>query len=319
MQPVRFDFFRFTMLTSGISLLTILLSILVFIFLGLNYGIDFKGGSMILVKDKSSATVGSYRSTLSNLELGDFNITEVFDPEAALVETDYKVFLIRIEKTEGDDAAQSRIVSKVRTALMSDFSSLIFLQVDSVGAKVSSELIRAGILSVILAVCAVLIYVWLRFEWQFALGAIAALVHDVVITIGIFSLFNLEFNLAIIAALLTIVGYSLNDTVVVFDRVRENLKKNSKSQLREILNVSVNETLSRTIRTSITTLLALVALFIFGGEVLRGFITALIIGVIIGSYSSVFIASRVLLTLGVKRDWSNIGSKAGTQFSDIDA
>ena len=274
---------------------------------------------MILVKDKSSATVGSYRSTLSNLELGDFNITEVFDPEAALVETDYKVFLIRIEKTEGDDAAQSRIVSKVRTALMSDFSSLIFLQVDSVGAKVSSELIRAGILSVILAVCAVLIYVWLRFEWQFALGAIAALVHDVVITIGIFSLFNLEFNLAIIAALLTIVGYSLNDTVVVFDRVRENLKKNSKSQLREILNVSVNETLSRTIRTSITTLLALVALFIFGGEVLRGFITALIIGVIIGSYSSVFIASRVLLTLGVKRDWSNIGSKAGTQFSDIDA
>ena len=319
MQPVRFDFFRFTMLTSGISLLTILLSILVFIFLGLNYGIDFKGGSMILVKDKSSATVGSYRSTLSNLELGDFNITEVFDPEAALVETDYKVFLIRIEKTEGDDAAQSRIVSKVRTALMSDFSNLIFLQVDSVGAKVSSELIRAGILSVILAVCAVLIYVWLRFEWQFALGAIAALVHDVVITIGIFSLFNLEFNLAIIAALLTIVGYSLNDTVVVFDRVRENLKKNSKSQLREILNVSVNETLSRTIRTSITTLLALVALFIFGGEVLRGFITALIIGVIIGSYSSVFIASRVLLTLGVKRDWSNIGSKAGTQFSDIDA
>ena len=274
---------------------------------------------MILVKDKSNASVGSYRNSLSNLDLGDFNITEVFDPETTLIKSEHKIFLIRIEQTEGDEEAQSQIVSKVRSAIKGDFDNAIFLQVDSVGAKVSGELIRAGIVSVVLAVCAVLIYVWLRFEWQFALGAIAALVHDVIITMGIFSLFNLEFNLAIIAALLTIVGYSLNDTVVVFDRVRENLKKNSKSQLREVLNVSVNETLSRTIRTSVTTLLALVALFLFGGEVLRGFISALIIGVIIGSYSSVFIASRILLTLGVKRDWSNVGSKAGTQFSNIDA
>ena len=193
------------------------------------------------------------------------------------------------------------------------------MQADSVGAKVSGELVQKGIISIVLAVCAVLIYVWLRFEWQFAIGAIAALIHDVLITIGIFSVLSLEFNLAIIAALLTIIGYSLNDTVVVFDRVRENLRKNSKSLLEVVLNNSVNETLSRTIRTSVTTLLALTALFVFGGDVLRGFVSALIIGVVVGSYSSVFIASRILLILGVKRDWSNVGSKAGTQFSNIDA
>ena len=207
----------------------------------------------------------------------------------------------------------------MRLEISEAFEDSSFLQADSVGAKVSAELVRSGVISILLAVFAVLIYVWLRFEWQFAVGAIAALIHDIMITIGLFCFLRLEFNLAIIAALLTIIGYSLNDTVVVYDRVRENLKKNTKSTLENLLNLSVNETLSRTIRTSVTTLLALLALYVFGGDVLRGFVSALIMGVIIGSYSSVFIASKILMILGVKRDWSKVGSKAGTQFSNIDA
>ena len=172
----------------------------------------------------------------------------------------------------------------------------------------------------ILAISAVLFYIWLRFEWQFSVGAVAALVHDVVLTIGIFSILQIKFDLAIIAALLTIVGYSLNDTVVVFDRVRENLRKYKKKPMNEVLNLSINETLSRTVMTSVTTLIALISLFVLGGDVIRGFVFAMIWGVIVGTYSSVFIASNILLRLGVKRDWDKVDDgRAGTQFANIDA
>ena len=194
-----------------------------------------------------------------------------------------------------------------------------FPSVESVGPKVSGELIKTAALAVVLAIGAVLIYIWLRFEWQFALGAVAALVHDVILTIGVFAALQIKFDLAIIAALLTIVGYSLNDTVVVFDRVRENLRKYKKKPLAEVLNVSINETLSRTVMTSVTTLLALISLFVLGGDVIRGFVFAMIWGVIVGTYSSVFVASSILLYLGVKRDWSKIDPKASGQYANIDA
>ena len=187
------------------------------------------------------------------------------------------------------------------------------------GAKVSGELVVAGIEAVVLAVAAVLFYIWLRFEWQFSLGAVAALVHDVTLTIGVFAVMQIEFNLSIIAAILTIVGYSLNDTVVVFDRVRENLRRFKARPLKEVLNLSINETLSRTVMTSVTTLLALVALYVLGGDVIRGFTFAMIWGVIVGTYSSIFVASPILLRLGVKRDWDKDNGAAGTQFSDVDA
>ena len=319
MYGSNYDFFKYSKFTSGASLLALLCSCIFFALYGLNYGIDFKGGSMLMVKDKNTSTVASYRAVLSDMKLGDFNITELFDPSKAVNENNEKVFLIRIEQVNEEPSAQSDLISRVRLEISKAFEDSSFLQADSVGAKVSAELVRSGVISILLAVFAVLIYVWLRFEWQFAVGAIAALIHDIMITIGLFSFLRLEFNLAIIAALLTIIGYSLNDTVVVYDRVRENLKKNTKSTLENLLNLSVNETLSRTIRTSVTTLLALLALYVFGGDVLRGFVSALIMGVLIGSYSSVFIASKILMILGVKRDWSKVGSKAGTQFSNIDA
>lgn len=188
-----------------------------------------------------------------------------------------------------------------------------FVSVENVGPKVSGELVKTAILAVILAIGSVLVYIWLRFEWQFSQGAVAALIHDVLLTIGIFSVLQIKFDLATIAALLTIVGYSLNDTVVVFDRVRENLRKYKKRPLKEVLNLSINETLNRTVTTSLTTLLALIALFVLGGDVIRGFVFAMIWGVIVGTYSSVFVASSTLLWLGVKRDWSKPNSEAGTQ------
>jgi preprotein translocase subunit SecD len=194
-----------------------------------------------------------------------------------------------------------------------------FTSVESVGPKVSGELIQTAILAVVLAIGAVLVYIWMRFEWQFAVGAVIALVHDVALTVGVFSELQIQFDLAIIAALLTLVGYSLNDTVVVFDRVRENLRKYKQRPLREVLNLSINETLSRTMMTSVTTLLALTALYFLGGDVIRGFVFAMIWGVIVGTYSSIFVASTVLMWLGVKRDWSKPDANAGTQFANIDA
>jgi len=211
------------------------------------------------------------------------------------------------------------VVEQLETILRMIAPDIRFPSVESVGPKVSGELIKSAVLAVVIAIAVVLIYIWLRFEWQFALGAVGALVHDVILTIGIFSALQIKFDLAIIAALLTIVGYSLNDTVVVFDRVRENLRLYKQKELSDVLNLSINETLSRTVMTSATTLLALISLFVLGGDVIRGFVFAMIWGVVVGTYSSVFVASSTLLRLGVTRDWSKPNNTDGNQFANIDA
>ena len=221
--------------------------------------------------------------------------------------------MIRIQAQEGQEAVSAKTTNAALSVLQDVAPDIVFVSVESIGPKVSGEVIQKAIIAVVLAIAAVLVYIWLRFEWQFAVGAVAALIHDVLLTIGMFSVVQIKFDLAIIAALLTIVGYSLNDTVVVFDRVRENLRKYKKKPLQEVLNLSINETLSRTVMTSVTTLLALIALFILGGDVIRGFVFAMIWGVIVGTYSSVFVASSTLLRLGVKRDWSKPNAEAGTQ------
>lgn len=311
-QDTKIDFFRHWKTTFGGSLVAMVLSIVAFAVMGLNFGIDFRGGTTIRTEAQAPVDVAAYRGAVADLGLGDIAITEVFDPTFG---PERNVASIRIQAQEGEEAITPEQISAVRAALQDLDPTLTFAAVDSVGPKVSGELIQAAIISVALALAAVLFYIWLRFEWQFSVGAVAALVHDVVLTIGIFSLLQIRFDLAIIAALLTIVGYSLNDTVVVFDRVRENLIKFKKRSLKEVLTLSINETLSRTVMTSVTTLLALIALFVLGGDVIRGFVFAMIWGVIVGTYSSVFVASAVLLRLGVKRDWSkNSGDTAGTRF-----
>lgn len=311
-QDTSVDFFRHWRLSFGASVLAMVLSIVAFFMMGLNFGIDFRGGTSIRTEAQAPVDIAAYRAAIIPLGKGDIAITEVFDPSFG---PDRNVAMIRIQAQEGSEAITPEQINAVREALVAVDPTLVFAAVESVGPKVSGELIRSAVISVVLALAAVLFYIWLRFEWQFSVGAVAALVHDVVLTIGIFSVLQIRFDLAIIAALLTIVGYSLNDTVVVFDRVRENLIKYKKRPLKEVLTLSINETLSRTVMTSVTTLLALIALFVLGGDVIRGFVFAMIWGVIVGTYSSVFVASAVLLRLGVKRDWSkNSGDTAGTQF-----
>ena len=277
----------------------VLVALGLFVALGLNLGIDFRGGTLLQVKTNSSdVTISELRSTVGGLGLGDVQIQEFGSPEE---------FIIRIELQPGGGSAQNEALIKVREAV----KDLVTVEREEVvGPTVSGELATQGTIAVLSAIFAVLVYIWFRFEWQFSLGAVAALVHDIAITIGVFSVLQLEFNLSIIAALLTIVGYSLNDTVVVYDRVRENLRKYKKLPLTDLLDQSINQTLSRTILTSVTTLIALFSLYIFGGEVIRGFTFAMIWGVIIGTYSSVCIASPLLLRLGVKRDWSGEDNKA---------
>ena len=309
------DFFRLSKITFGSSIVAMILALALFVFIGLNFGIDFRGGTTIRTDASIAIEVSKYRSALSNLALGDISITEVFDP----TKPDQNVAQIRIEQQETEGSATVETIKAVLEVLLTLDDKMTFPSVESVGPKVSGELIRTAVIAVITAIFAVLFYIWLRFEWQFSVGAVAALIHDITLTIGIFSLLQIKFDLAIIAALLTIVGYSLNDTVVVFDRVRENLRKYKKLELQQVLNLSINETLSRTVMTSVTTLIALISLFILGGDVIRGFVFAMIWGVIVGTYSSVFIASNILLRLGVKRDWSKPSAGAGTKFSDIDA
>ena len=315
-QNTSFDFFSRWKLWLGLSGMLMVIAMVSFFLQGLNYGIDFRGGTTIRTESAQPVDVGQYRAALETLEMGDISITEVFDPTFG---PDQNVAMIRIEAQEGQESAsveKIRAVQEVMTGIVPDIK---FTSVESVGPKVSGELIQTAVIAVLLAIGAVLVYIWLRFEWQFALGAVVALVHDVILTIGIFSELQIKFDLAIIAALLTIVGYSLNDTVVVFDRVRENLRKYKKKPLAEVLNISINETLSRTVMTSVTTLLALFALFVLGGDVIRGFVFAMIWGVIVGTYSSVFVASAILLYLGVKRDWSKPTDTTGNQFANIDA
>lgn len=317
-QNTNFDFFKRWKLWLGISGLMMVVAFASFLLQGLNYGIDFRGGTTIRTESTQPVDIGLYRDALAPLELGDISITEVFDPQFA---ADQNVAMIRIEAQEGGEAVQGQLLAEIGAALQGADPGLKlpFASVESVGPKVSGELIQTAAIAVILAIGAVLVYIWLRFEWQFALGAVLALVHDVILTIGVFSELQIRFDLAIIAALLTIVGYSLNDTVVVFDRVRENLRKYKKRPLNEVLNISINETLSRTFMTSVTTLLALIALFVLGGDVIRGFVFAMIWGVIVGTYSSIFVASAALLYLGVKRDWSKPDANSGNQYANIDA
>lgn len=309
-QETNWDFFGRSKLWLGISIAAVVLSIASFFINGLNYGIDFRGGTTIRTESATPVDVAQYRDALASLELGDITISQVFDPT---FEADQHVAMIRIQAQDGEEAVTAAVTRAALAALKTVVPDVKFVSVESVGPKVSGELIQTAILAVASAIGAVLIYIWLRFEWQFALGAVAALVHDVALTIGVFSLVGIKFDLAIIAALLTIVGYSLNDTVVVFDRVRENLRKFKTKALSDLLNLSINETLSRTFMTSFTTLIALVALFVLGGDVIRGFVFAMIWGVLVGTYSSVFVASTILLKLGVKRDWSKQNNEAGTQ------
>ncbi|MAC72103.1 MAG: protein translocase subunit SecF [Marinovum sp.] len=309
-KNINWDFFSQSKLWLGISALLLIGSLVSFLLQGLNFGIDFRGGTTIRTESAQIIDVAAYRQALSALELGDVTISEVFDPT---FDADQNVAMIRIQAQEGQEAVSAKTTNAALSVLQDVAPDIAFVSVESVGPKVSGELIQKAIIAVVLAIAAVLVYIWLRFEWQFAVGAVAALIHDVLLTIGVFSVVQIKFDLAIIAALLTIVGYSLNDTVVVFDRVRENLRKYKKKPLQEVLNLSINETLSRTVMTSVTTLLALIALFILGGDVIRGFVFAMIWGVIVGTYSSVFVASSTLLRLGVKRDWSKPNAEAGTQ------
>ena len=259
----------------------------------LNYGIDFRGGTLIEVQNiNGEANVSDVRGRLNGLDLGDVQI-QGFGKISDL--------LIRVEQLSDIEGSQQVVIDKISVELSKDHT---IRRVEVVGPKVSAELIAKGITAVISAILLVLVYIWFRFEWQFSIGAITALIHDVVITIGLFSLLQLEFNLSIIAALLTIVGYSLNDTVVIYDRIREELRKYKQMPIDELINMALNLTLSRTLMTSITTLLALLSLYFFGGEVIRGFTFAMIWGVLIGTYSSIFIASPILIKLKVKRDWS---------------
>ncbi|MEN8721707.1 MAG: protein translocase subunit SecF [Alphaproteobacteria bacterium] len=300
-QDTHVGFIGLRRIAYVISAIAIIASIALFGARGLNYGIDFQGGTLIEVGTEGPADIARMRSTLNGLGLGDVQIQEFGAANDVL---------IRVEQQAGGDEVQQSVVDIVKDALNANFDGITYRRVEVVGPKVSSELIEAGALAVILAVVAVLIYIWLRFEWQFSVGAVVALVHDVVLTIGVFAGLGLEFNLSIIAAILTIVGYSLNDTVVVYDRVRENLRKYKKKPLHDLLDLSLNETLSRTVMTSVTTLLALSALYIFGGEVIRGFTFAMIWGVLVGTYSSIFVASPILLAIGVKRDWSKAAAEA---------
>lgn len=280
----------------AVSTAMVLGSFAMVIIFGLNFGIDFRGGTMIEIGTEEPADIADLRNRLGGLGLGEVQIQEFGAP------TDV---LIRIETQPGGEGAQRGAIQTVRDELG---DSVEYRRVEVVGPTVSGELIEAGVLAIILAVSMMLVYIWFRFEWQFSVGAVVALVHDVVITLGLFAVLQLEFNLSIIAALLTIVGYSMNDTVVVYDRVREKLRKYKRMPLAELLDLAVNKTLSRTVMTSVTTLLALLSLYIFGGEVIRGFTFAMIWGIIIGTYSSIFVAAPLLLWLGVKRDWSGAGA-----------
>lgn len=315
-DETSFDFFGRWKLWLGISALMVVIGFASFALQGLNFGIDFRGGTTIRTQSTQAIDVGVYRDAIAPLGLGDVTITEIFDPTFG---TDENVAMIRIQAQDEAEAVSAETIAAVEAALSATAPDIQFVSVESVGPKVSGELIQTAVLAVSLAIFSVLIYIWLRFEWQFAVGAVAALIHDVILTIGVFSELQIRFDLAIIAALLTIVGYSLNDTVVVFDRVRENLRKYKQMELKDLLNLSINETLSRTLMTSLTTLLALISLYVLGGDVIRGFVFAMIWGIVVGTYSSIFVASTILLWLGVKRDWTKNTNNTGNQFGDIDA
>jgi len=288
MKTIQFN--KFYKQFNILSLLLILASLILLLFKGLNYGVDFKGGTLIELRtDQGPSKISSIRDSFSQMNLGDVSVKNFGN------ETDY---IVKFEKQNSNDP---KFIDSIKTKLSSSIGNVDFRRVENVGPKVSAELLRSGVIAIALSLAAMLLYIWIRFEWQFSLGAIIALFHDVIITLGIFSLFSLEINLSIVAAVLTIVGYSMNDTVVIFDRVRENLKKYADIKIFELTNISINETLSRTIITSITTLLALLSIYLFGGEILKGFSLAMILGVIFGTYSSIYIANPILVMLKVSQ------------------
>jgi len=291
MEKKNIPFNKFYKLFNILSLSLILISLLLLIFKGLNYGVDFKGGTLIEVRSlDKTLNIADLRKSFNKLNLGDVTVKKFGN------ENDYVV------KFEKKQSIEENFIENIKIELKKDIGDIFeFRRVESVGPKVSAELLKSGVIAIALSLGAMLIYIWIRFEWQFSLGAITALFHDIIITLGFFSLLNLEINLSIVAAVLTIVGYSMNDTVVIFDRVRENLKKFSDIKIYEITNISINQTLSRTLITSITTLLALVSIFIFGGAILKGFSFAMILGVIIGTYSSIYIANPILVRLNVSQ------------------
>lgn len=293
-----FKFVRYNRRAFVVSSVLVIGSLMAFLIQGLNFGIDFKGGILVEISSSEPVDIGNLRGRMQTLELGEVQIQQFGTP------TDV---LIRVAEADGAVSTERDLsaVDAIRQDLEGEFE---IRRVEIVGPQVSRELIQTGLLAVVAAISSMLIYIWFRFEWQFSVGAVMALVHDVILTIGVFSLLQLDFNLSILAAILTIVGYSMNDTVVVYDRVRENLRKFKKMDISELLDIAINQTLSRTVMTSITTLLALIALYTLGGEVIRGFTFAMIWGVLVGTYSSIFIAAPLLIQLGVKRDWSEVQS-----------
>ena len=285
------QFINYFRLFNFVSLILILISVGFIFFKGLNFGVDFKGGTLIELRvENTEIGIGDVRQSFIEMNLGDVNVKKFGKGN------DY---LIKFEQT---DKNKENFIENIKTQLSRNLTgNFSFRRVENVGPKVSGELLKSGLIAIVLSLSAMLIYIWIRFEWQFSLGAIIALIHDVIITIGFFSILEFEINLSIVAAVLTIVGYSMNDTVVIFDRVRENLKKYSSKSINEISNLSINETLSRTIITSLTTLLALLSIFFFGGKILHGFSFAMILGVIFGTYSSIFIANPILIKLKVNQ------------------
>ena len=291
MEKLTISFNKFYKLFNLISILLVLISISFLTFKGLNYGVDFKGGTLIELRDHDNkVTISKLRKSLLNMNLGDVSVKQFGN------ENDY---LLKFEKKNDNNP---KFIQEIKEDLIKSIGpGFNFRRVENVGPKVSAELLKSGIIAIGLSLAAMLLYIWIRFEWQFSLGAILALLHDVIITLGVFSLFNFEINLSIVAAVLTIVGYSMNDTVVIFDRVRENLKKFSDIKIFDLTNISINETLSRTIITSITTLLALLSIYFLGGEILKGFSLAMILGVVFGTYSSIYIANPTLVFLKVSQ------------------
>jgi preprotein translocase subunit SecF len=300
-QKMNLHFVRWFKLCFGLSLAAFIATVVLLFTHGLNFGIDFKGGTLLQVQTPTAVDAPELRTTLHHLGLGEIQLQN-FGKDDEL--------LIRFPEQEGGPDAQKVAADKVLAALPAGTKEL---RREQVGSTVSKELINSAIWAIVFTNLVIFAYIWFRFEWQFALGAVVSLIHDVAITLGVWSLFQLDFDLTIVAALLTILGYSINDTVVIYDRIRENLRRYKRMPLRDLLDLSVNETMSRTIMTVGTVLMALIALYLFGGEVIRGFTFAMLFGVLVGTYSSVYIAAPFLILIGVKRDWSGVDKAKGKE------
>lgn len=313
-EKTNIDFFRVQWLTFGLSIFLMIASLGIVAVKGLNFGVDFLGGTTIRTESTTPVDVGAYRDALAPLDLGDVTITEVNDPS---FRADQHVAQVRIGARDGEEAVTSDALESAEGALKAVDPQIVFAQVESVGPKVSGELIWKAVLAVVAGSAGIMLYIWMRFEWQMAVGTVAAMLHDVIVTLGIFALFGIRFDLSIVAALLTILGYSVNDTVVIFDRLRENLAKYKTMPLRDMMNLTANETLSRTVMTATTTLISLIVLIIFGGDVIRGFVFAMILGVLLGTYSTLYMAKNIVLFLGVDR--GDKPKKKTSEFADVDA